>query len=48
MINVPFFSVIIVNYNHGNFLEEAIESVLNQLFTDYELIIVDGGNTDNQ
>jgi glycosyltransferase involved in cell wall biosynthesis len=43
----PLFSVVIANYNHGKFLEEAIKSVLNQSCTDFELIIVDGGSTDN-
>lgn len=43
----PIFSIVIANYNHGQFLEEAIQSVLNQDCQDYELIIVDGGSTDN-
>jgi glycosyltransferase involved in cell wall biosynthesis len=43
----PLFSVVIANYNHGKFLEEAIKSVLNQSCTDFELIIVDGRSTDN-
>lgn len=42
----PFFSIVIANYNHGTFLEEAILSVLEQDCTDYELIMVDGGSTD--
>ncbi len=42
----PFFSIVIVNYNHGNFIEDAIKSVLNQDCDDYELIIIDGGSTD--
>jgi glycosyltransferase involved in cell wall biosynthesis len=44
---IPFFSIIIVNYNHGKFLEEAIQSILNQDEKDYELILVDGASTDN-
>jgi glycosyltransferase involved in cell wall biosynthesis len=43
----PLFSIVIANYNHGRFLEEAILSVLNQSCQDFELIIVDGGSTDN-
>ncbi len=46
-VNAPFFSVVIVNYNYGRFLEEAILSVLNQSCQDFELILVDGGSTDN-
>lgn len=40
------FSVIIPTYNRKSFLRLAIESVLNQSFSDFELIIVDDGSTD--
>lgn len=43
----PFLSIVIANYNYGRFLETAIESVLSQDCQDFELIIVDGGSTDN-
>ncbi|MDL1957248.1 MAG: glycosyltransferase [Candidatus Desulfofervidus auxilii] len=43
---MPKVSVIIPTYNRANFLKEAIESVLNQTYKDYELIIVDDGSTD--
>lgn len=46
MMNV-FFSIVMVNYNSGEFLEEAIQSVLIQSYNNYELIIVDGGSHDN-
>jgi glycosyltransferase involved in cell wall biosynthesis len=42
----PFFSIIIPTYNRGKFLEIAIRSVLEQSFTDYELIVVDDGSSD--
>jgi len=43
----PLVSVIIPNYNHYPFLEQRIESVLNQTFQDFELIILDDYSTDN-
>ncbi len=39
-------SVIISTYNRFSFLVEALESVLSQTFTDFELIIVDDGSVD--
>src|SRR5690349_191284 len=44
---MPFFSVIIPTFNRADRLHVAIKSVLSQQFTDYELIIVDDGSTDN-
>jgi glycosyltransferase involved in cell wall biosynthesis len=43
----PKVSVLIPTYNYARFLDEAIESVLHQTFTDFELIIVDNQSTDN-
>ena len=44
---MPFFSVIIATYNRAAFLPDAIRSVLNQRFSDFDLIIVDDGSTDD-
>lgn len=43
---MPFFSVIIPLYNKENFIENTLNSVLNQTFTDFEVIIVNDGSTD--
>ncbi|MFU2080265.1 glycosyltransferase [Avibacterium endocarditidis] len=43
----PKFSVIIPVYNTQDYLEEALNSVLNQNFLDYEIILVDDGSLDN-
>jgi glycosyltransferase involved in cell wall biosynthesis len=44
---VPEVSVCMPVFNGGRFLREAIESVLTQDWTDFELIIVDDASTDN-
>lgn len=44
---MPFFSIIIPTYNRAGFLPVAIESVLQQTFLDWELIVIDDGSTDS-
>jgi len=40
------FSIIMASYNQVKFIQQAIESVVNQTYQNYELIIVDGNSTD--
>lgn len=41
------FSVVVPVYQAENFIKKAMDSVINQTFKDYELILVDNGATDN-
>jgi len=45
--NLPKISVVMSVYNAERYLREAIESILNQTFTDFEFIIINDGSTDN-
>lgn len=47
MNNKPLVSVIIPNYNHARFLDERIQSVLNQTYQNFEVIILDDKSSDN-
>lgn len=44
---MAFFSIVIPLFNKENFISNTLQSVFNQSFTDYEIIIVDDCSTDN-
>jgi glycosyltransferase involved in cell wall biosynthesis len=44
--DMPLISVIIPAYNASKTIQETIESVLNQTFTDFELIVINDGSQD--
>ena len=44
---LPTVSVIAICYNHEKYLEESLQSVINQTFKNIELIIIDDCSTDN-
>lgn len=43
----PLITVYITNFNYSNYIKKAIDSVLNQKYQDFELIIIDDGSTDD-
>lgn len=46
MSNYPKISIIVPVYNVGHYIEKCVSSVLQQSFTEYELLLVDDGSTD--
>ena len=43
----PYFSVVISVYNKAHFVAQTLQSILDQDFQDFEIIIVDDGSKDN-
>jgi glycosyltransferase involved in cell wall biosynthesis len=44
---MPKVSVIVPNYNHARYLQQRMDSILNQTYQDFELILLDDYSTDN-
>lgn len=47
MSNQPFVSILINNFNYGEYLQQAIDSALSQTYKAFEVIVVDDGSQDN-
>ena len=47
MENKPRVTIIMPNYNNGPYLRKCLDSVLNQTFSDFILLIIDDGSTDD-
>lgn len=45
-MTLPNLSVVIINYNGGNFLQRAVDSLAAQTYRDFELIVFDNASTD--
>lgn len=46
-IQSPFFTIVVVSFNAEQEIEETIQSILNQDFKDYEILVKDAGSTDS-
>jgi glycosyltransferase involved in cell wall biosynthesis len=47
IVSSPFFSIILPTYNRAHTLARCIDSIIRQTYSDWELIIVDDGSTDD-
>ena len=46
MISIPTITLITPSYNQGQYLDQTIQSVLNQRYPRLEYIVIDGGSSD--
>jgi glycosyltransferase involved in cell wall biosynthesis len=47
MTPTPKISVVVPSYNHALYLEQRLDSIINQEFQDFEVIVLDDASTDN-
>ena len=47
MSSTPLVSIIIPTYNHAQFLHEALQSVCNQTFVDWEVLVINNYSEDD-
>lgn len=47
MKEMPLVSIVMATYNRADFIDEAIVSVLNQTYSNWELLVLDDASTDN-
>ena len=45
--NFPLVSVVVVCYNHEKYINECIDSIMHQSYTNIEVLVFDNGSTDN-
>ncbi|MFT4661275.1 MAG: glycosyltransferase involved in cell wall biosynthesis [Patiriisocius sp.] len=46
-MNNPVFTIVIPTYNRGHLIEKTINSLLNQTYSEFEILVIDDGSTDN-
>jgi len=46
-MNTPLVSILVANYNNGNFFKDCYQSIIDQTYDNWEVIIVDDASTDN-
>ncbi len=46
-MKVPVVSIIVPNYNHSQFLQQRLDSIFNQSFQNFEIVLLDDASTDN-
>ena len=46
MPHIPLISIVVPLYNKEQYISQTLQSVLMQPFTDYEILVVDDGSTD--